>query len=511
MTSAQSYFEENKPRAGLGRQSLHNGVAYVVARGANMFVQLGSTILLARLLSPRDYGLVAMVLALVGFAPMLIDLGTTDATVQKKKINQVDISALFWLKVTLASILVLLLVGASGTIASFYGEPALGDIAMVSSLLFITSALSSQHFALMRRSMQFRRMAMIDVSANVISSLIAIAMALTGWGYWALVTKPIFTSALAAAGAWFSCPWLPGRPRLTLQAKEMVRFGAGITGFSMTDYLAQSADRVALGYFFGASPLGYFQNTVLLYNHILSLFTQGLHDVAVSSLCKLRDNIDQLKRSWTTALSSLTFFSAFAFAGLAVTGQDFVTMLLGQKWEPAGPLVCIFAVRGIVHVVERSLGWLHVAAGRSDRLMRWGVFSALIQLGAVLAGIPFGVIGVAIAHTIATFFLVVPALVYAGRPLEISVTDVLRAVAPQVIAALLTVAIASTIQYLFLAKYSLLPRFLVSVIVCCVIYFVIAVGVFKVRHPLHIAFSLLRDLRPLRWAEDKSGQRTGGK
>jgi PST family polysaccharide transporter len=157
------------------------------------------------------------------------------------------------------------------------------------------------------------------------------------------------------------------------------------------------------------------------------------------------------------------------------------------------------------------LGWLHVAAGRSDRLMRWGVFSALIQLGAVLAGIPFGVIGVAIAHTIATFFLVVPALVYAGRPLEISVTDVLRAVAPQVIAALLTVAIASTIQYLFLAKYSLLPRFLVSVIVCCVIYFVIAVGVFKVRHPLHIAFSLLRDLRPLRWAEDKSGQRTGGK
>jgi PST family polysaccharide transporter len=493
-----NYFDENKAHPGLGRESLHSGVAFVAARGLNMFVQVGTTILLARLLSPRDYGLVAIVFALVGFAPMLIDLGTTDAIVQRKRITHVDVSALFWLKVAIAGTLTLLLVGGSGFVASFYGEPALTDIALVSSLTFVVAALSAQHFALMRRAMQFRRMAIIDISSNVISSILAIAMALTGWGYWALVAKPILTSGLAAVAAWMSCPWLPGRPRFTPEAKEMVRFGMGVTGFTMTDHLAQSADRVALGYFFGAGPLGYFQNALLLYNNLLSLFTQGLHDVAVSSLSKLRNNVDELRRSWATALSSLSFFSALAFAGLAVTGQDFVVMLLGQKWEPSGPLLCIFAVRGIAHVVERTLGWLHVAAGRSDRWMRWGFFSAIFQLVAVFAGIAFGLAGVATAHAIATFCLFVPALVYAGRPLGVGGMDVLRAVGPQTIAALITVVIGFTVQSLFLDDYSQLTRFALSGLICVAVYLTVAVGVFRITGPLRLAFSLLRDFSSIR-------------
>jgi len=119
--NVDKYFDENKPHAGLGRASLHSGVAFFVARAANMLVQVGSTILLARLLNPHDYGLVAMVFALLGFAPMLIDLGTTDATVQRKSITHVDVSALFWVKVAIGGTLTLLLAGGSGFIASFYG------------------------------------------------------------------------------------------------------------------------------------------------------------------------------------------------------------------------------------------------------------------------------------------------------------------------------------------------------------------------------------------------------
>lgn len=494
---AYNYFDENKAHAGLGRESLYSGVAFLAARVLNMFVQVGTTILLARLLSPRDYGLVAMVFAFVGFAPMLIDLGTTDATVQRKRITHVDASTLFWLKVAIAGALTLLLAGGSGFIASFYGEPALTSIALVSSLTFVVTALSVQHFALMRRAMQFRRMAIIEIFSNLISSIVAIVMALTGWGYWALVAKPILGLALSAVAAWVSCPWLPGRPRFTPEVRELVGFGMGVTGFTLTDYVAQSADRVALGYLYGAGPLGYFQNALLLYNNLLSLFGQ-LHDVAVSSLSKLRSNVGDFKRSWAVALSSLSFFTMPAFAGLAVTGQDFVVMLLGQKWAPAGPLLCIFAVRGIAHVVERTLGWLHVGVGRSDRWMRWGFFSAVFQLVAVFAGIPFGFAGVATAHTIATFCLFVPALAYAGRPVGIGAKDVLRAVGPQTVAALATVAIGFTAQRLFLDDYSQLTRFVLSVPICVAVYLTVVVGVFRVTAPLHLAFSLLRDFSPIR-------------
>ena len=488
------YFDENKANADLGRESLHSSVVSVAGRAVNMVVQVGSTILLARLLSPHDYGLVAMVFALLGFAPMLVDMGTTDACVQKTRITHAEVSALFWFNVAIGGALTLVLAGGSKSIALFYGEPELAGIALVSSLTLIVGALSTQHYALMRRAMQFQRIAMIEISSNVISSIIAIVMALTGWGYWALVAKPILTTGLSTLGVWLGCPWLPGRPKMTAEAKEMVGFGLNVTGFTMTDYLARSADRIALGYLYGAGPLGYFQNAFLLYDNLLSLLTNPLHKVAVSSLSKLRSSVSELRRSWAAALSSLSFFASLGFAVLAVTGQDFVVILLGQKWAPAGPLLCIFAVRGIAHVIERTLGWLHVAAGRSDRWMRWGLLSAVVQLVGVLAGLPFGVVGVAAAHTIATFALFVPALAYSGQPFGIGPKDVLRAVGPQTVAALATVAIGYTVQNLFFLDYSELTRLVFSALVCLVTYLSLAVGVFKVTKPLLLALSLLRDL-----------------
>jgi PST family polysaccharide transporter len=491
----EKYFGENKPHAGLGRQSLHSGVAFLFARGLNIVVQVGSTILLARLLNPQDYGLVAMVFALIGFGPMLIDFGTTDATVQKPRITPAEASALFWLKVAIGGTLALLVAGGSEFIAAFYGESTLTGIAIASSLTLIMAALSSQHFALMRRAMQFKHIAVIDITSNAVSSIIAIGMALTGWGYWALVAKPILMVTLSAVAAWVVCPWVPGRPRYCAGSAEMVRFGLGVTGFTMTDYWARSADRISIGYFYGAGSLGYFQNAFLLYDNVLSVFTQ-LHDVAVASLSKLRSDLGELKRSWAAALSSLTFFSAGGFAVLAVTAEDLVVLLLGQKWTLAGPLVCIFAIKGIAHVTERSLGWLHVAAGRPDRWMRWGIFSAICQLAAVLAGVPFGLIGIAVAHAAITFCLFVPALAYAGQPVGIGARDVLRAVGPQTVAALCTVAAGYLIEWAWLGDLSRLTRFLVGVPMCLTIYLVLAAGVFRVTAPLYLAFSVLRDFIP---------------
>ena len=502
MTSAvERFFGENKAHPGLGRKSIHSGIALVIARSVNILVQVGSTILLARLLSAEDYGLVAMVFALVSFAPMLIDLGTTDAFVQKTHVTRVDVSTLFFINVAIGAGLALLFVGLSPLIAAFYGEPTLVGIALAASLMFVFTALSTQHFALLRRAMDFQRLALIETASNVISSIIAIAMAFTGWGYWALVAKPILQSGLAAFGVWLSCPWLPQRPRMTPAVREMLRFGLGVTGFTMTDSVARSTDRVALGYFYGAGSLGYFQNALLLYENLLSLLTTPLHNVAVSSLSKLKNEVEALKRAWSAALSSLTFLACLGFASLAVIGDDFVVLLLGEKWEPAGPLLCIFAIRGIAHVVERTLGWLHVAAGRSDRWMRWGFFSAVFQLAALLIGVPFGLIGVATAHAIATFCLFLPALVYAGQPFGIGTRDVLRVVGPQMVAALVTAAIGHTAQVMLLADYSHLLRLTISVAICIGVYLSVAVGLFRVTGPIQLGLSVLRDLtRGRSWA-----------
>jgi PST family polysaccharide transporter len=495
---ADHYFVENKADAGLGRASLHGGVIFIAARGANIFVQLASTILLARILSPHDFGVVAVVLALVGFAPMLIDLGTSEAATQKTLITPDQISTMFWLNIAISLALTVLLIGSSGVIAKIFGEPSIAGIAMALSVTFVLTALFSQHSALMRRAMQFRRIAMIDISANLVGSFVSVVLALRGWGYWSLVAKPIVTAAWTAVAVWISCRWVPGRPRISPEAKELVGFGLHVTGFTMTDYLAKSADRIAIGYFQGAGPLGYFQNAFTIYSNVLSILADPTHNIAASTLSKLRNDIAGLKRAWETALSTLSFFSVPAFAVLAVIGQDFVVLLLGQKWAPAGPLLCIFAVRGIAQSIERTMGWLHVAAGRADRWMRWGVYGTIVQLLALAVGLPFGVIGVTVAYAIAMFGLFVPALAYSGHPVGVHSSDVLRAVGPQTIGGLVAAAVAFLVQLELLGDVSPFLRIFVSAMICLLTYLAIVVGLFRITAPLKLVFSVLHDIRGFR-------------
>jgi len=496
--AADRYFGENRAYAGLGRASARLGAAVIVGRSVNVIVQLASTILLARILSPHDFGLVAVVTALVFFAPVLVDMGTTDASTQKAHISRVEISSLFWLNVTIGGLSTALFAAISDFIANFFGEPELAGISLILSLTFILTAISIQHYALMRRAMEFWRIAIIDLSANTTSSILSVVLAVLGWGYWALVAKPIAYLALTAFGAWTSCPWLPGRPRLSSGVKELVRFGLGVTGFTLMDNLSRSADRVALGYFNGAGSLGYFQNAFLLYSNMLSIVAEPTHNIAVSSLSKLRESTPDLRRSWSAALSAMTFYCALAFAVLAVTGQDFAVLLLGPKWAPAGPLLCVFAIRGIANSVERTMGWLHVVAGRSDRWSRWGVFSALCHLVALIAGLPFGAMGVAVAYTVVMFCLFVPALVYAGYPLGIGAKDVLSATGPQIGSAIIAVALALIIKQLFLAEFSELTRFTLSIPICMATYLATVVGVFGLTGPIKLASSLLRELGQLK-------------
>jgi polysaccharide transporter, PST family len=344
----------------------------------------------------------------------------------------------------------------------------------------------------MRRAMEFRRIAMIDISANTIGTIVSVAMAFADLGYWSLVAKPVVTSGLTALGAWIGCRWVPGGPRFSSAVKEMATFGIGVTGFTLTDYAARSADRLAIGYVYGTVPLGLFQNAFMIYGNILSILTEPLHNVAVAGLSKLRNDAAELKQSWAKALSLLSFVSAPAFAALAVTGQDVVVILLGEKWTSAGPLLCILALRGIAHTVERTMGWLHVAAGRSDRWLRWGCVSAVFQLAALAAGLPFGLIGVTASYSVVMFVLFVPAVAYAGQPLGIGVKDVLRTVGPQTVAALAAAAFAFALQLTFLAEIPPLLRILASALLCATSYLMIVVGIFRVTGPLQIAVSMLR-------------------
>lgn len=489
-----TYFDAAAAIDDLNQRSLRNGAVSMLAQGTNMAVQIASTIVLARILIPEDFGLVAMVVALTGFGSIFVDLGTRDAVAQRKSVREGEVSALFWITLGMGTACTAGVLAAAPFIASFYDEPRLEHIAMALSLTFVIPALYYQQYALMRRALLFKKLAVIDIVCNALATVVAIVLAYRGYGYWALVLKPIFNAAFTAIAVWLSCGWYPGRPTFTSSVRELLKFGLNIIGFAMTDYVARSADRVALGSTVGPKELGYYQNALVVYDNPLALVLP-LHNVAVSSLSKLSADLAELKRAWSTALSSLTYFAALAFALLAATGPDLVVLLLGSKWVEAGAILSVLALRGPAHVVERTSGWLHVAAGRADRWRRWGFINCSVVLVALFCGLPYGVLGVAAAYSISAYLLFVPSIAYSGHPFGIGAVDVIRATGPHVITGLCVAAIGFLLRSTLFVDSVPLVRIVGLSVVCSVIYLAIMVLGFRITKPLAVAASLIRRRR----------------
>jgi len=466
----------------------------MIAHAVNAVVQVVSVIVLARLLSPEDYGLAAMIATVVGIAMAIVDMGTQDAVTQQARITPAEMSTLFWVTVALGCGLALIIAISGPLFAYFYHEPRVKLIAFVYSFAVIVAALLSQHQALMRRAMMFQKLAFISTSANVLSAIAAIAVASLGYGYWALVVRQLATYSVTLVGVWICCRWLPGKPALTAGAKQMLKFGMHFVGFTAADAVGRFSDRIAIGHTYGAWNLGFYQKAVLVYDNLLS-FMPALHQVAMTGLSQLRGDVEKLRRSWSMALGTIAFYAMPGFGVLAVVGHDVVILLLGAKWSNAGMLLSILALRGIPHVVERTMVWLHVAAGRADRCMRWGVIAAIAQIAALFCGLPFGVKGVVIAYVVCSFVLFLPATAYSGRPWGIGIADVWNVVRRPMAGALLAMAVALGIRSSFVMEASLLMRIVLFAAIYFSCYAVLVIGVLGMREPLRVVGTLVRDFR----------------
>jgi polysaccharide transporter, PST family len=486
------YFDDSARGNDLNRRSLRGGALAMISQGGNITTQVISTIVLARILLPEDFGLVAMVSAITGYVAIFVDLGTRDAVTQHPHLNSGEASALFWITAATGVMFALITALCAPLIASFYSAPKLRAITMAMAVPIMLSGLYYQQYALMRRALMFRKLAIIDVTGNAMGTGLAILLAHLGYGYWALVWKPAITAFVTAFGVWVTCGWWPGRPAFTHGVRAMIRFGLNVTGFIISDTISRSMDRVALGYAYGPKELGFYQNAFNVYDNAISASANALHNVATATLSKLRDDADELKRAWSTALSSLAFFAAPAFAVLAVVGQDLVVLLLGAKWKTAGTILCILALRGPGQVVSNTCGWLHVAVGRPERWRHWGMLNCVFTLIALLCGLPFGAIGVAASYAVLVYITMPPSILYAGRPLGIRTKDVLVTIGPQVTCALATAVFGFVLRQTLFESVSMLVRLVLLSFACSAFYLTAIVLGFRMTKPLAVAASLLR-------------------
>src|SRR5258706_699585 len=347
----RAYFEDHSESTDLGRRALRGGVVSVAMQYGNGVLQIVAAIVLARLLAPEDFGLVAIVTVLTSFAPLLIDFGLGDATTQRSKITRSQVSSLFWLSSGIGLAIAMVVAACSPLISWISRDPQLEIIALYSAITFVLFGVSNQHLALLRRTMQFGTIARIQISSTLVGTVIAIYMAACDYGYWALVARPIASSLCIAIGAWLACRWRPSFPLFDNEVKSMVRFGLHVVGFAVTYSVARALDRLALGLFYQPDKVGYYQTAITLYDNSIFSALGQLHTVGSAALSKLQSNPAALRQRYEAALSAVAFFIMPTAAILSVTAEDLTVMLLGERWREAGLLLSIIALRGIFHAV----------------------------------------------------------------------------------------------------------------------------------------------------------------
>jgi PST family polysaccharide transporter len=404
----------------LKERSVRSGAITLVDQALSHGVHLVSVVILARLLTPEDYGVVAMVTAVTGFLSLFKDLGLSSATIQCHDITSDQLSALFWVNAGLGALITLIIAALGPVLAWFYHKPQLSLVTVGISLTSLLSSLGTQHSALLTRQMRFGVLAVIRVSSLLAGFLAAAAVALSGGTYWALVASAVVTTLSNTCGLWLVSGFRPGRPRRGTGVRPLVRFGAHIAAFDVVNYFHRNLDNVLIGRAWGAQQLGLYSKAYALLMLPISNLRYPLGRVALPALSRLQNEPGPFRDYFLKYCSFLAFASMPIVAFLYACSENVIRLILGPRWLGAAELFSILALVSFIQPVTGLPGTVLVTLGRGGRYFRWGLYNAIVTVISFFCGLPWGAKGVAIGYCIATYAILHPSLMYAlhGTPLR---------------------------------------------------------------------------------------------
>ena len=405
--------------------------------------------IMARLLEPRDFGLVGMVTAVIGVLNLFRDFGLSTATVQRATITQEELSALFWINILVGVILTVLSFAIAPFIAVFYHEPRLVGITAVLASGFLFNAAGVQHSAILQREMRFTALAAIDIGSLLISSVVGITMALKGFGSWALVGVAVGSPIVSTTCLWFCARWLPGRPRKQDGVRPMMRLGGLITLNGLIVYVAYNLDKILLGRYWGAGTIGIYGRAYQLVNIPTDNLNSAVGGVAFSALSRLQTEPGRLSSYFLKGYSLVVTMTLPVTMACALFANDLILVLLGPKWQGAIAIFRLLAPTILIFAVINPLGWLLYSLGLVGRSVKIALVIAPLVAVGYIVGLPYGPKGVALAYSTAMALWVLPHIAWSIRDTGISFGDIMCAVGRPAVAGLVAAAVAYGVQFYF--------------------------------------------------------------
>lgn len=301
-------------------------------------------IVLARLLTPEDFGLIALVTVFIAIANVFVQSGLNTALIQKKNADNLDFSTVFYASLTLAAVLYGILFLCAPFIATFYKRPDLIPVVRVLGLMLLTGSLNSIQEAYISRKMMFKKLFYRSVGAIIPAGLIGIACAYKGFGAWALVAQQLSNSLLVCTIMWFTVKWRPQLAFSLDRLKNLYSFGWKLLVSALLDTTYNNLQSLVIGKLFTPAALGFYNRGAQFPSLIVNNINASINSVLFPSLSSVQDDREQLKKMTRRAIVTSSFAILPLMAGLAAIAKPLVLVLLGEKWLPAVPFIQICCI-----------------------------------------------------------------------------------------------------------------------------------------------------------------------
>jgi PST family polysaccharide transporter len=393
--SADSKSADSTPDSSLGRRAARGGVVVLGGQAARIVLQMGSMVVLARLLGPFDFGLVASAMVVIGFGEIFRDFGLSTAAVQARTLSVAQRDTLWWLNTAIGAGLTALCVAAAPLVAAAFGKPELRGIVMWLALTFLLNGMTAQYRADLNRRMRFTPLVLVDVAGQFVGTVLVIALAAGGAGYWSLVAQQLSTAVVVLCAYIVVARWLPLRPSRSAGVRSFVRFGIGLVGSQLVTYLNSNIDNLVIGLRMGTTPLGLYSRGYQLVMRPLGQLRAPTTTVALPVLSRLQGDTDRAGRFLVRGQRALCYPLVTLMAVMAGTAGPFVTLALGAKWSATAPVVAFLAVAGGFQTLAYVGSWVYLSRGLTKQLFWYSLAMCVLTVTCVLVGSTWGITGVA--------------------------------------------------------------------------------------------------------------------
>lgn len=395
--------------------AVRGGMVVVVGQACKLGIQLAGLVILARLLTPEDFGLVAMVAVVLAMGNLFRDFGMSTAALQARELSQQQASNLFWVNAALGMVVTIAVAASAPLLVIIFGEPRLYLIAPACALPLLANSLQVPAQVQLSRNFRFVALVVTDVASQLVALALAVGSAVAGWAYWALVVQLVAAAVTLLVTRFCVARWMPSLPRRGHDSLALVRAGGHIGGAQALSYVATNADNLMIGSLWGAADLGNYSNAYKLQSMPTVGLMTPLTNVVIPALNRARDAGKDTVHRLLTLQVVVGLAVAWLYAIGAATAPEVIYVALGEGWEPAVSIFMILCLGSSIHGLSYVNYWVYLHTGETRGLLNSNFATKPISVALIVGAAFVSMEAVAWAYNLGLAFTWLFATWYLGR------------------------------------------------------------------------------------------------